>query len=185
MTYPHPFNHTNTSWQSLEKHQFHIPYLSISLLTLCAQTVSVSAHVSACTNVLAHVFKFYFPKSQRKNLLQKSVMFHNIDLLSWMDVCPSKKRHLITSGKNILQNFSWFASLSVCILKCSGIILSRGTGFGRLNSVRTLYQSSNWYNLLPANLQLNVMSSSHNLVFLFAFPKLYLCQTFGMFLSFL
>ena len=57
-------------------------FLSLSRITLNAQTLSFAFHYGKHTHVLTHIVTFSLPKVQCKNPLQESLMFRDLGLLS-------------------------------------------------------------------------------------------------------
>ena len=59
------------------------------------QTVSFTTHAIARTHVLTRIFTSSFLMGWCKNLLQNSLRFHNLGLLSWMAFLTPTKLHLV------------------------------------------------------------------------------------------
>ena len=99
-------------------------------------------------------------------MLQRSLMFWYVDLLSLMIFCISQNDSSSYQEKNLqkilIQIIISSASIFACILTSSDPKLSRGLAFGLLHYLCAMDQSTDWSNLLPTNLQLNVESSSHD-----------------------
>ena len=80
--------------------------LSLSRLTLRVQTLSLTSHTSIHTHASAYFFMLGF----NIFLLQHSLMFHDIGLLSRMDFHTYTKFHITTSRKLILKKNYWLDS---------------------------------------------------------------------------
>ena len=98
---------------------------------------------------------------------QKSLTFRYIGFLLRTNFHKSTKYHLITPRKHILQKVSTFDSPNAVplfqhILTRSDIKLSRGPEVGRIQSVHISYHYLAWSDLLPTNIWLSIISSSHD-----------------------
>ena len=175
MTYPHPIDCNNIFYFLPNIHQLQIPSLSLCLTFnhVCSKIIHWCTHwytyslTHAYLYILLHEGLIQNPLWATRVQPTKLTIFRNLDLLPRTEFCTYTKHHLITSSKNVLQNFSWF-NLPTPLPLFQRIFASSESSFSwrpevwQLHSVHISYQSSDWPGLLPVNLWLAMTSSRQN-----------------------